>query len=93
VLDAENGIRALEVARDHPGAIDVVVTDLVMPGMTGVELSERLTREHPAARFIYMSGHSDSPNVQQRILSAGRPFLQKPFALGDLAARIHEVLK
>ena len=92
VLRAPDGQAALEMARGQPGEIDLLVTDIVMPGMTGRELAEALTAERPGIRVLYMSGYTDDAVVRHGVLAEGMPYLQKPFSPRALASKVREVL-
>jgi two-component system cell cycle sensor histidine kinase/response regulator CckA len=92
VLRAPDGQTALEMARAQPGEIHLLVTDLIMPGMTGRDLAEVLTAERPGIRVLYMSGYTDDAVVRHRVLEEGMPYLQKPFAPRALASKVREVL-
>jgi PAS domain S-box-containing protein len=92
VLDAPDGPSALEVAAGHAAAIDILVTDVVMPGMSGRELAERLAPLRPSMKVLYTSGYTDDAMVRQGVLSAGVAFLQKPFVPESLARKVREVL-
>jgi two-component system cell cycle sensor histidine kinase/response regulator CckA len=92
VLQATNGAAAVELARMHPGDIRLLVTDLVMPGMTGRDLAEQLTAGRPNLRVLFMSGYTDDAVIRQRVLEEGAPFLQKPFTPRALATKVREVL-
>jgi CheY-like chemotaxis protein len=85
VLLASSGPAALEVSRRHRGPIDVVLTDLEMPKMNGLELSRILVAERPGTQVLTMSGDS---RWQESVASEGLPFLQKPFGLGALRAAV-----
>ena len=88
VLDACDGSHALDVCASSDRTIDVVLTDVVMPRMSGPELVARLTKDHPGLRVIYMSGYTNDALGDQ-----GFPYLRKPFPLADLALRLREVLE
>jgi PAS domain S-box-containing protein len=92
VLRAPDGQAALEMAHGHPEEISLLVTDIVMPGMTGRELAEALSAERPALRVLYMSGYTDDAVVRHGVLTEGMPYLQKPFAPRALASKVREVL-
>jgi PAS domain S-box-containing protein len=92
VLEARSGAAALALAAAHPGRVHLVITDLVMPGMSGRELVERFRAKHPEARALFMSGYTDAGAHQQGGLPAGAAFIQKPFAPSSLARRVREVL-
>jgi two-component system, cell cycle sensor histidine kinase and response regulator CckA len=92
VLSAQDAEEAGLLASQHGGAIDLLLTDVVMPGANGVELAERMGRERPSTRVLFMSGHADHAVVQRGIIEAGRPFLQKPFAPDRLLSRVRDAL-
>src|SRR5881398_3287001 len=92
VLDAADGPSAIELSARHAGEIDVLVTDVVMPGMSGRELAERLAPTRPAMKVLYTSGYTDDAMVRQGVLNAGVAFLQKPFVPDSLARKVREVL-
>jgi CheY-like chemotaxis protein len=92
VLDAADGPSALELSARHASGIDLLVTDVVMPGMSGRELAERLAPERPEMRVLYTSGYTDDAMVRQGVLNAGVAFLQKPFVPDMLARKVREVL-
>jgi two-component system, cell cycle sensor histidine kinase and response regulator CckA len=93
VLEAQNGKDALRVARQHQGPIHLLMTDVVMPGMSGQELSERLIRLRGAMKTLYMSGYADDAIHHQGVLKPGTELLQKPFSAEVLATKVREVLK
>ena len=92
VLVAPDGQAALKMARAEPGEIRLLVTDIVMPGMTGRELAEALVAERAGARVLYMSGYTDDAVVRHGVLEEGLPYLQKPFTPRALATKVREVL-
>jgi PAS domain S-box-containing protein len=92
VLRAPDGQTALELARGHGGEIPLLVTDIIMPGMTGRELAEALARERPGVRTLYISGYTDDAVIRHGVLEAGTPYLQKPFTPDDLARKVREVI-
>jgi len=92
VLTAGDGATALEVSRGYAGAIDLLLTDMVMPHMSGVELAEELQSERPEMRVIYMSGYMPDTIVQHGVLEAGMVFLPKPFSVESLAHQVRVVL-
>jgi two-component system, cell cycle sensor histidine kinase and response regulator CckA len=77
---------------DGGEVVDLVITDVVMPGMSGGGLGERLALERPGLPLLFISGFADEDVIRRGLLEAGRPFLQKPFALVDLARKVREVL-
>jgi len=92
VLEAADGPSALQLSDRHGGGIDILVTDVVMPGMSGRELAERLAPERPSMKVLYTSGYTDDAMVRQGVLNAGVAFLQKPFVPDTLARKVREVL-
>jgi two-component system cell cycle sensor histidine kinase/response regulator CckA len=92
ILEAQSGEVALRTAAEHPGPIELVLTDVVMPEMSGAKLAARLRKLRPATRFLFMSGYSDEAIVRHDMLRPGSAFLQKPFTLKSLAKRVREVL-
>ena len=92
VIEARNGPEALEAARRHAGGIHIVVTDVVMPGMSGRELVEQLAKDHSGVRILYMSGYTDDAVMRRGIVESGVAFLQKPFSPLALARKVREVL-
>jgi PAS domain S-box-containing protein len=91
VLSAPDGQTAVSIFSKDPAAVDLLVTDVVMPGIGGVDLAERLTAERPGLRVLYLSGYPET-SATQRGLPAGAAFLGKPFAPADLARKVREVL-
>jgi two-component system cell cycle sensor histidine kinase/response regulator CckA len=73
-------------------SIQLVLSDVVMPGRSGPEVVEMLRAHHPTLRAIFMSGHTDHPALHEGVLGAGVHFIQKPFAPLALAKKIREVL-
>ena len=91
VLDARDGDEALALAREHTGAIDLLVTDVVMPGLSGRDLAVRLTAERPDVRVLYTSGYSETMIVRAGI-EPGLKLLPKPFLPADLLQKVGETL-
>ncbi len=92
VIDAPNAATALERAAAQPGRIDLLITDVVMPGMSARELADRLLAMHPAAKVVYMSGYSDAAIGDREVPARGAAFLRKPFTMEALARQVREVL-
>jgi CheY-like chemotaxis protein len=92
VLLAESPDAAERIAGSYPGPIHLMLTDVVMPGMRGPELAERLLRLRPDLRVLYMSGYTDNAITHHGFLDAGTEFLQKPFTPPALMQKIREVL-
>jgi CheY-like chemotaxis protein len=92
VLAAPCGPAALELAAEHEGPIDLLLSDVVMPGMLGKELAERLTGVRPATRVLYMSGYAQPVLHSQGTLDPGVALLEKPFTADDLLAAVRDRL-
>ncbi len=92
VLEARDGLEAIETYEKHQGPIHLLVTDLVMPRMGGLELGQRLMRANPGLRVLYMSGYSDQAVASQGKLEPGTMFLQKPFSTDALAQSVRQLL-
>ncbi len=85
VLEARDGAEALALAASHPSAIQLVIADVVMPGMSGPDLVARLSRERPGIRVLYVSGHPEPELLPAGALDPSTPLLQKPFTPEALA--------
>ncbi|HUO35628.1 MAG TPA: PAS domain S-box protein [Candidatus Acidoferrum sp.] len=92
VVDAEDGHTALELAAMHAGPIHLLMTDVVMPGISGRELADRVKKLRPDIRVLYMSGYTDQAVVHHGILENDAVLLQKPFTITTLASRLREIL-
>jgi CheY-like chemotaxis protein len=92
VLEASSGFEALRVSSGHGGRLDLLLTDVVMPGMSGRELAERLAPVRPGIKVLYMSGHTDDAIFHHGVTQAGTGFLQKPFTPDALERRVRELL-
>jgi CheY-like chemotaxis protein len=92
VLEASSGAEALHVWREHGGVIDLLLTDVVMPQMSGPELAATLKALSPGLKVMYMSGYTDDVIAQQGVLDTETAFLRKPFTLDSLARILHAVL-
>ena len=92
LLEAEDGEMALAIAAKHHGPIDILITDVVMPGMSGQELSRRLCTSDPALKVLYLSGYTEDSIIHEGALEPGTAFLQKPFTLQSLSRKVREVL-
>ncbi len=91
VIEAANGVEALRIAREYQGQIDLLVTDVVMPGMGGPQLVESLAAERPRMRALFVSGYAESTILRRGVVDLHTSFLQKPFSLRALAAKIREI--
>ena len=92
VLEASEGTEALRLAGQHPGAIHLVLTDFVMPGMTGAELARYLRQARPGIGLLYMSGYTGGSIMDRGLLEGEVVFLQKPFTSDALLRKVREVL-
>ena len=92
VLGASGGDEALAIYKEHEGQIDLIVTDVVMPQMSGRELAQSLEILHPGIKVLYMSGYTDDAIVRHGLLEHEISFLQKPFTPDALVRKVREVL-
>ncbi|MDH4265338.1 MAG: PAS domain S-box protein [Deltaproteobacteria bacterium] len=92
VLEAQHGQEALDVCEHYSGPIHLMVTDVVMPQMSGKELAEKLAPSRREMQVLYMSGYPDNSIVQHGVLESGTEFLQKPFTLNTLEAKVRKLL-
>jgi PAS domain S-box-containing protein len=92
VLDAGSGDEALQISKNHEGTIHLALTDVVMPGMDGRELVERLIYFHPHMKVLYMSGYTDNAVIRHGILRHHVNYIQKPFTLYALLHKVRQLL-
>ena len=92
VLEASNGVEGIAVAEGYSGQIDLLLTDVVMPGMNGKELAHRLKELRPDLRVLFISGYTADVIAHRGVLDPGVAFLHKPFSPDELAAKIRETL-
>lgn len=92
VLEALDPADAVRLAQTHPGAIDLLITDVVMPSMSGPELARRLRTGRPTLRVLCMSGYPESADRAADGAEAWTAWLQKPFSPDDLVAKVRECL-
>ena len=92
VLVAGDGPSALELLRRHNDPIDLLLTDVVMPGMSGPEVAQAVTSMRPGTQVLYMSGYTDSAIGHHGVLEPGIAFLQKPFSANDLTRKVRSLL-
>jgi len=93
VLEAGHPDQALRVSEQHKGDIDLLVSDVVMPGMGGPALAEQLTRSRPQLKVLYISGYTDDEIIRRGVVEQGIRLLQKPFAPDELARKVREALE
>jgi PAS domain S-box-containing protein len=92
VLEAEDGSAALSVSEQHEEMVHLLLTDVVMPRMSGRELADRLAQSRPETKVLYMSGYTDESIVYHGVIDAQTPFIQKPFEAEALARKIRDLL-
>jgi DNA-binding response OmpR family regulator len=92
VLQASDGPSALELLRRDSYPIDLLLTDVVMPGMSGPEVAHAVTTMRPGTHVLYMSGYTDSAIGHHGVLEPGIAFLQKPFSAQDLTSKVRVLL-
>jgi len=92
VIEANNGIDALQLCAERKFHIDLLLTDVVMPQMGGRELAEKLLLKFPQIRVLFTSGYTDDAVVRHGIIAKGTNFIQKPFTLDALARKVRESL-
>ena len=92
VHEAANAPEAIRFSELHADAIDLMITDVVMPGMSGAELARQMATLRPSMRVLYVSGYTDDAIAQHGILDAGIAFLQKPFTPTSLTRKVLEVM-
>jgi two-component system, cell cycle sensor histidine kinase and response regulator CckA len=92
VLEASNGSEALRVAKEYQGELHMIVTDVIMPGMSGKTMIAQLEAERPDIKVLYISGYTDNAIVHHGILDSNVAFLQKPFSIESLARKVREGL-
>ncbi len=93
VLVAQSGSEAIEISREYSRDIELVLTDVVMPGMSGNQLAAKLREDRPDTKFLFMSGYTDDAVLRQGIKQSAVPFLQKPFTLRTMARKMEDVLR
>jgi len=92
VLEARQALQAEDLANQHQGKIDLLLTDVVMPGIGGRELSLRLAKNRPEMRILYMSGYTDEIVLKQGVMDGSMNFLHKPFTPSKLSRAVRQVL-
>jgi PAS domain S-box-containing protein len=92
VLPAATPAEAVEKASNHSGSIDLLMTDVVMPEMNGRDLAGQITALYPDIRLLFMSGYTSNVIAHHGVLDDGVAFIQKPFSMADMTAKVREVL-
>lgn len=93
VLAANSGEEALELANQYSGPLHMLITDMVMPGITGTQLAEQMKSKHPDLRVLYMSGYTEDKVVRLGLFTAPEDFIQKPFTPAQLNRSVHLLLQ
>jgi CheY-like chemotaxis protein len=92
LLQAENGSVALEMARSYEGSIDLLATDVIMPGISGPGLAVEFLKQRPKTKVLYISGYTGEFAVHQGVLRTGAALLSKPFSRNTLLNKVRDVL-
>lgn len=92
VLQAADAHAALGILSDHDGDIDLILCDLVLPGLGGREAANTMMARRPDAKIVFMSGYSSHASGRRDVLQAGEPFLGKPFEIQELVEMVERVL-
>jgi len=92
VLPASSGEDALSISRRREASFDLLLTDIVMPEMSGVELADRLERERPDVRILFMTGYAEEAVVNEGILGKHRECIGKPFTREQITKRVRKLL-
>jgi DNA-binding NtrC family response regulator len=92
VIEARDGEDAMRVAKSHPGTIDLMITDVVMPHLGGAKLAAQLASTHPAMKVLFVSGYAENTVLRHGAIDVTNSFLQKPFGLKSLAVKTRQVL-
>jgi two-component system cell cycle sensor histidine kinase/response regulator CckA len=93
VMEASDGVAGMKAAETYQGTIDILITDVVMPGMSGRELAQRVSAARLEIKVLYLSGYTEDAIIHEGVLEPGTAFLQKPFTLHALARKVREVLR
>jgi DNA-binding NtrC family response regulator len=92
IIEASDGVEALRVWERSPESVDLLLTDIVMPGMDGLDLAQHLSSRSPRVRVLYMSGKCEIEAVQEQIRRRGFGFIRKPFDIDNLSLAVTKIL-
>ena len=92
VLEAGSAEQAIRTAEEFGAPIHLLLTDVIMPGMSGRQLAENILRKDPRTKIVYMTGYTDDMVVQHKVLEPGVQLLQKPFTRAELALKVRSTL-
>lgn len=92
LLSAGSAEEAIKIAESYPGTIDLLLTDVLLPGISGSELAKKLLFRDPKLKILYMSGYPDHTLESYGVLGSNFMLLQKPFTIKSLAAKLREIL-
>jgi DNA-binding NtrC family response regulator len=92
VIEAENGEAGLKVSNEYKARIEMLITDVVMPGMGGRELAQKVSAARPEIKVLFLSGYTEDAIIHEGVLEPGTAFLQKPFTLQTLSRKVRDVL-
>ncbi|TVP56355.1 MAG: response regulator [Gemmatimonadales bacterium] len=92
VVPVARGVDAVRIAKEFDGRIHLLLTDIMMPGMNGVEVASAIAKLRPGIHIFFMSGYADQDLVRQGLLEPGTHFLQKPFTPQELAERVRRII-
>ncbi len=93
VLEAGDGEEAMQVFEQHAGPVDLLLTDVLLPGKSGPELAGQVREKQPGMKILYVSGYSKRAVVDQEVSRKGAEFLRKPFSLDELVVKVRKVLE
>lgn len=93
VLTADSGEHALTVYQHHKAPIELLITDVVAPGMSGPMLADKLSQIQPHLKVLYISGYDNTHVVQKYVVERGHMLLAKPFTMDELQAKVQELLQ
>ena len=92
VMEAKDGVDALSLVKDYGSTLHLLVTDVVMPNMSGGQLAKELKRLRPEIRILFVSGYAGKTVLDHRVFDVETNFLQKPYTLKQLSAKVREAL-